>query len=116
MVNAQNEKLLDFLAEGFLRRNSWVTYTTFSGIPALQVSVEDTPPRIYITAVEEVSKMSFLKQFPSEEICVPVLKSEEEKSLKEILAKTEITTIKVYRLSIPQRYSWYMREFIEQNY
>lgn len=113
MIPTHDNNLLDFLAEGFLQQGASVTYKNFSGTPALRVTAENTKPRIYITA-EEVSKMAFLRQLISDEILVPVLRSEEEMRLKAALAKAGVTNIIVYRLSLHERYAWYSREFLNK--
>ena len=114
MIQAQAYNLLDFMAEIFLQQGASVTYKNFSGTQALQVTAENEQPRLYITAEVEVSKIAFLRQLISEEIFIPVLKSEEELRLKDVLAKMEISGINVLRLSLQQRYSWYSREFLNK--
>lgn len=114
MEQIHDTNLLDFLAEGFLQQGASVTYKNFSGTPALRVTAENTKPRIYITAEEEVSKMTFLRQLITDDILVPVLRSEEEMRLKAALAKAGVTNIIVYRLSLHERYAWYSREFINK--
>lgn len=114
MIQAPAYNLLDFLAEIFLQQGASVTYKNFLETPALKVTIENEQPLLYITAEVEVSKLAFLRQLNSEEIFIPVLKSEEELRLKDALVKMEITGINVFRLSLQQRYSWYSREFLNK--
>lgn len=106
--------LLGFLAEGFLQQGASVSYKEIMGIPALSVITEAEVPQLFISPEEEVSKIAFLEQLASEEINIPVFKAEEEIKLKTALFKSGIRGIKVYRLSLQQRYSWYSREFISK--
>ena len=114
MTQSTRTSLLDFLAEGFLQQGASVTYSMIGGMAALKVVAEGCPSRLYITAEEEMSKMAFLKRLTSEEIYLPVLRSHDEMRLKAALAKAEIKNIRVYRLSLNQRYAWYSREFINK--
>lgn len=111
MIQVHENDLLDFLAEGFLQQGASVSYKIFSGTPALKVTAENASPKILIPAEEEVSKMAFLRQLISEEILVPVLRSDDEIRLKTSLVKAGISGIRVYRLSLRERYAWYSREF-----
>lgn len=114
MIQAYHNNLLDFLAEGFLEQGASVTYMNFSGTPALKVTAEDGSSKLYISSEEEVSKMSFLEQLTSAEILVPVLRSEDEMRLKAALHRRGISGVKVYRLSLKERYAWYSREFLNR--
>lgn len=114
MIHANENNLLDFLAEGFLQQGASVTYDELAGIPVLKVTAEDALPRLYTPAEEGVSKMTFLEQINFGEIIIPVLKSEEKLRLKDALAKMEISGINVFRLSLQQHYLWYSREFLNK--
>lgn len=112
MENIQNTELLDFLAEGFLQQGASVTYTQIGGASALKVITQDDLPRIYVPADDEVSKMKFQERFSSEEIIIPVLKSDEEFRLRSLLKRAGIATVKVQRLSLPDRFAWYSRKLM----
>lgn len=110
MEKTKNIELLDFLAENFLQQGASVSYTQMGGASALRVTSEDEQPKIYISAEEEVPKMAFLKGDLSEEIIIPVLKSDEEFRLKSVLKRAGVAGVEVQRLPILQRYAWYSRK------
>lgn len=106
----KDNELLDFLAEGFLQQGASVSYTRIGGASALRVILEDEQTRLYISAEEEVSKMAFLQGDLSEEIIIPVLKTDEEFRLKSVLKRAGVAGVEVQRLPILQRYAWYSRK------
>jgi hypothetical protein len=114
MGNSNNYQLLDFLAESFLERGASVTYLVIRGTAGLKVISEDGPARLFSAEVE-VSKMAFLKGDFSEEIFIPVLKTQEEMRLKAALAQMGIENITVYKLSLHERYMWYSRIFVSKS-
>ncbi len=114
MTETYNSNLLDFLAEDFLQQGASVTFRELFGVAALQVDWEEKPAQVFTASEEEALKMAFLKAVVSEEIFIPVLTSEEEKQMSSALAKAGVDSVKVYRLSLLQRYTWYSRQFMEK--
>lgn len=112
MVLLKEENLLDFLAEGFLQEGASVTYTNLNGISGLRVTSEDGRSKVYISSEEKLSKMAFLKGNISEEILIPVLKTEEELRLKAALSRNKLQNIKVYKLPLQVRFNWYSRKML----
>lgn len=106
----KDNELLDFLAEGFLQQGASVTFTRLGSASALKVMTGDELPRLFVSSDDEMCKMTFLENDISQEIIIPVLRSEEEFRLKSLLKRAGVKGVEVQRLSIPERYAWYSRK------
>ena len=110
METIKENEFLDFLAESFLQQGASISFTQIGGASALKVISEDEHARVFIAPEEEASKMKFLKENISEEIIIPVLRSQEEFRYRSVLKRAGISTVKVERLSLPERFAWYSRK------
>ena len=105
-------ELLDFLAENFLQQGRSISYILIDDLTALSVATEVGEPEIFVPFSSEGLSSDFFANYPKLQLTVPVLREEEQRRLHQLLEQIQINNIKIYRLSLYERYSFFSRQFL----